>query len=337
MSGKNFAVIGATGAVGEKMLQVLDQRNLPVDDLRVAATARSAGSQLKWRERTLTVEDVAGFDFSGVDYALFAGGEIASQEYAEKARQAGAVVIDNSSFFRMDESVPLVVPECNAHVLRDRPTLIANPNCSTIQMVVALQPFKPYGLERVIVSTYQSVSGTGKPALEELERQMGDFVNGRSSSTSVYPHQIANNLFPHIGGFDPDGFTGEERKMIDETKKILELPELRVSATCVRVPTRFAHAESLYFELSQELSREQVLELLRGQSGVTVFDGDLPYPTPMSAEDKDGVQVGRIRRDLDYAKGWHMFVVADNLRKGAATNAVQIAEALIAAEAPVPN
>ena len=335
MSGKNFAVIGATGAVGEKMLQVLDQRNVPVDTLRVAATARSAGSQVKWRERTLTVEDVATFDFTGIDYALFAGGEIASQEYASRATQAGAVVIDNSSFFRMDQSVPLVVPECNAHVLDSRPNLIANPNCSTIQMVVVLQPFKPYGLERVIVSTYQSVSGTGKPAIEELDRQMGDFVNGRESSHSVYPHPIANNLFPHIGGFDADGFTGEERKMIDESKKIMELPNLKVSATCVRVPTRFAHAETLYFEISQQLSREKVMELLAGQDGLTVYDGDLPYPTPMTAEDKDGVQVGRVRRDPDNANGWHMFVVADNLRKGAATNAVQIAEALMAAPAKV--
>lgn len=335
MSGKNFAVIGATGAVGEKMLQVLDQRNVPVDTLRVAATARSAGNQVKWRDRTLTVEDVATFDFTEIDYALFAGGEIASQEYASRATQAGAVVIDNSSFFRMDESVPLVVPECNAHVLETRPKLIANPNCSTIQMVVVLQPFKPYGLERVIVSTYQSASGTGKPAIEELERQMGDFVNGRESSNSVYPHPIANNLFPHIGGFEADGFTGEERKMIDETKKIMELPNLKVSATCVRVPTRFAHAETLYFEISEQLSREQVMALLAGQDGVTVYDGDLPYPTPMTAEDKDGVQVGRVRRDPDIANGWHMFVVADNLRKGAATNAVQIAEALMASHAKV--
>lgn len=331
MSLKNFAVVGATGAVGEKMLQVLDQRNLPVGELRAAATSRSAGSRIAWRDRTLTVEDVAGFDFTGIDYALFAGGEIASQEYAAKAREQGAVVIDNSSFFRMDENVPLVVPEVNAHVLSERPTLIANPNCSTIQMVVVLEPFKAHGLERVIVSTYQSVSGTGKPAIEELDRQMGEFVNGQEGSKpSVYPHPIANNLFPHIGGFEPDGFTGEERKMIDETKKILELPDLKVSATCVRVPTRYAHAESLYFEIRDDLSREQVLELLRHQSGVTVFDGDLPYPTPKTAEDIDGVQVGRVRRDPDYARGWHMFVVADNLRKGAATNAVQIAEALIA-------
>lgn len=335
MSGKNFAVIGATGAVGEKMLQVLEQRNVPVAVLRAAATARSAGSQLNWRGQAITVEDVAGFDFTGIDYALFAGGEIASQEYAAKAREQGAVVIDNSSFFRMDETVPLVVPEVNSHILESRPTLIANPNCSTIQMVVVLQPFKAFGLERVIVSTYQSVSGTGKPAIEELDRQMNAFVNGGESSPSVYPHPIANNLFPHIGGFESDGFTGEERKMIDETKKIMELPQLKVSATCVRVPTRYAHAESLYFEIGQELSREQVLELLAGQDGVTVFDGDLPYPTPMSAEDKDGVQVGRVRRDPDTAYGWHMFVVADNLRKGAATNAVQIAEALIASEATV--
>ena len=332
---KNFAVIGATGAVGEKMLQVLDQRDLPVGELRAAATARSAGSKLTWRDRTLTVEDVSTFDFTGIDYALFAGGEIASQEYAAKAREQGAVVIDNSSFFRMDETVPLVVPEVNGHVLDRRPTLIANPNCSTIQMVVVLQPFKAFGLERVIVSTYQSVSGTGKPAIEELDRQMNDYVNGRETTVSVYPHPIANNLFPHIGSFESDGFTGEERKMIDETKKIMELPNVRVSATCVRVPTRYAHAESLYFEIAQELTREKVLELLAGVSGVTVFDGDLPYPTPMTAEDKDGVQVGRVRRDPASAYGWHMFVVADNLRKGAATNARLIAEAMIAAEANV--
>ena len=330
MSKANFAVVGATGAVGEKMLQVLDQRDVPVGELRAAATARSAGTKLRRRDRELTVEDVATFDFAGVDYALFAGGEIASQEYASRAREAGAVVIDNSSFFRMDQTVPLVVPEVNAHVLESRPTLIANPNCSTIQMVVVLAPFKPFGLERVIVSTYQSVSGTGKPAIEELDRQMGDFVHGREGSApSVYPHPIANNLFPHIGGFDPDGFTGEERKMIDETKKIMELPDVKVSATCVRVPTRYAHAEALYFELGQEITREKVVELLTGMEGVTVYDGDLPYPTPKTAEDVDGVQVGRIRRDPDYPKGWHMFVVADNLRKGAATNAVQIAEALM--------
>jgi aspartate-semialdehyde dehydrogenase len=335
MSAKNFAVIGATGAVGEKMLQVLDQRQVEVAALRAAATSRSAGTQLKWRERTLIVEDIAGFDFTGIDFALFAGGEIASQEYAARAREQGAVVIDNSSFFRMDPQVPLVVPEVNGHVLASHPTLIANPNCSTIQMVVALKPFAQYGLERVIVSTYQSVSGTGKPAIEELDRQMRDFVHGRATSHSVYPHPIANNLFPHIGSFEPDGFTGEERKMIDETKKIMELPGLRVAATCVRVPTRYAHAESLYFEIGQELTREKVLQLLAGQSGLTVFDGDLPYPTPLTAEDKDGVQVGRVRRDPDYAKGWHIWVVADNLRKGAATNAVQIAQALIAAEAGI--
>lgn len=335
MAKKNFAIIGATGAVGEKMLQVMAERGLDVGELRAAATARSAGTQLAWKDRTITVEEIASFDFTGVDFALFAGGEIASQEYASKAREQGAVVIDNSSFFRMDDTVPLVVPEVNGHVLQSRPNLIANPNCSTIQMVVVLQPFKAYGLERVIVSTYQSVSGTGKPALEELDGQIKDFYDGRTSSPSVYPHPIANNLFPHIGSFESDGFTGEERKMIDETKKIMELPNVKVSATCVRVPTRFAHAESLYIELGSELTREQVLELLANQSGVTVFDGELPYPTPLTAEDKDGVQVGRVRRDPDNPLGWHMFVVADNLRKGAATNAVQIAEALIAQEAGV--
>lgn len=329
MTRKNFAVVGATGAVGEKMLEVLGEKAGLVHELRLAATARSAGTEILWQGRKLVVEDIASFDFTKIDYALFAGGEIASQEYAQKAREAGAVVIDNSSFFRMRKGVPLVVPEVNGKLLREKPTLIANPNCSTIQMVVSLQPFKPYGLERVIVSTYQSVSGTGKPAIEELDRQMEAYVQGGESSNSVYPHPIANNLFPHIGSFETDGFSGEERKMIDETKKIMDLPELKVSATCVRVPTRYAHAETIYFEVAQELSRQEVLELLRGQDGITVFDGELPYPTPKTAEGGDGVQVGRVRRDPDNPKGWHMFVVADNLRKGAATNAVQIAEALI--------
>lgn len=326
---KNFAVVGATGAVGEKMLQVLHERSTPVDGLRVAATSRSAGKTLTWQDRSLTVEDIEKFDFTGVDYALFAGGSLASADYAARAQEQGAVVIDNSSYFRMHDEVPLVVPEVNAHCLESKPTLIANPNCSTIQMVVALEPFKQFGLERVMVSTYQSVSGTGKPALAEMSQQMEAAVAGREIENSVYPHPIVHNLFPHIGSFEEDGFTGEERKMMDETKKILELPKLRISATCVRVPTRFAHAETLYFEVNEELSRGRVLELLTQKEGVTVFDGELPYPTPLSAQDKDGVQVGRIRRDPDEPKGWHMFVLADNLRKGAATNAVQIAEVMI--------
>lgn len=333
MSRKNFAVVGATGAVGEKMLQVLAERSLPIGEVRLAATSRSAGQTVSWQDRCLTVEDIADFSFEGIDFALFAGGEIASQEYASRARAQGAVVIDNSSFFRMDPEVPLVVPEVNSHTLRTRPTLVANPNCSTIQMVVVLQPFKALGLERVMVSTYQSVSGTGKPALEELDRQLRDGVEGRPSQASVYPHPIANNLFPHIGSFEADGFTGEERKMIDETKKILELPDLKVSATCVRVPTRFAHAESLYFEVSELLSREQVCQLLANQPGVIVYPELDGYPTPLQAQDQDAVLVGRVRQDPDVPGGWHMFVIADNLRKGAATNAVQIAEAWIALEA----
>lgn len=329
MSAANFAVVGATGAVGEKMLEVLADRGVAIADLRVAATSRSAGRELKWKDRTLVVEDVASFDFTGVDYALFAGGEIASQEYAARATEAGAVVIDNSSFFRMDPSIPLVVPEVNSHCLSNRPQVVANPNCSTIQMVVVLAPFLQFGLSRVIVSTYQSVSGTGKPALDELDEQLASNFRGEPLTASVYPHPIVNNLFPHIGSFEADGFTGEERKMIDETKKILETPNLKVSATCVRVPTRFAHAESLYFEVSESLSLERVKELIAGQEGVSLFDSDLPYPTPLTAEGKDGVQVGRVRRDPDFEGGWHCFVVADNLRKGAATNAVQIAEAMM--------
>ncbi|MBI3927430.1 MAG: aspartate-semialdehyde dehydrogenase [Armatimonadetes bacterium] len=326
------AVVGATGAVGSTMMRVLAERQFPVSRLRALATARSAGRELTWNGDAVVVEDVETFDFSEVDIALFAGGEIASEVYGPRARDAGVVVIDNSATFRMDPDVPLVVPEVNPHALEGHRGLIANPNCSTIQMVVALAPLKPAGLKRVLVSTYQSVSGTGLPAIEELEGQVRSWAAGEPfTQPSVYPRRIAFNLLPHIGSFGEDGFTGEERKMILETQKILEMPALRVSATCVRVPVRYSHSESVHVETDRPLSPQQAREWLSRAPGVKVMDEPdrAVYPTALDGEDQDLVLVGRIRKDPSVEHGIQMWVVADNLRKGAASNAIQIAETLI--------
>ncbi len=327
------AVVGATGAVGSTMLQVLAERKLPLAGVRALASARSAGTLLPWKDLQLPVEDVAGADFRGVDIALFAGGEIASSEYAPRARAEGAVVIDNSATFRMDPEVPLVVPEVNPHHLQGHRGLVANPNCSTIQMVVALAPLHAAaGLKRVAVSTYQSVSGTGKEALEELEEQTRARMEGRPSPPArVYPKPIAFNLLPQIASFGEDGYTGEEQKMIQETRKILDLPELPVVATCVRVPVFFAHSEVVYVETDRDLRPEEAREILRCAPGIRLVDEPArgEYPTPLEAEHQDLVLVGRVRRDPSVTHGLAMWVVADNLRKGAATNAIQIAETLI--------
>ncbi|MCA9790458.1 MAG: aspartate-semialdehyde dehydrogenase [Candidatus Eremiobacteraeota bacterium] len=325
------AVVGATGAVGSTMLTVLEEQKFPVSRLRPAATSRSAGSEVEFQGQNWVVEDIDQMSFEGVEVALFAGGEIASEKYAEAARAAGAVVIDNSATFRMHPDVPLVVPEVNPDHLADHGGIIANPNCSTIQMVVALAPLREAGLRRVIVCTYQSVSGTGKPAIDELENQTRNWAAGRDyGAAEVYPATIAFNLLPHIGSFLEDGYTGEERKMILETRKIMGLPELAVTATCVRVPTRYAHAESVYLETERELTVERAVELLRAAPGVKVFADAADYPTPLSTEGQDLTMVGRIHRDISVKNGLHLWVVADNLRKGAATNAVQIAQTLIA-------
>ncbi len=327
------AVVGATGAVGTTMLEILAERDLPLERVRVMASARSAGARLPWRGGELTVEDVAVADFAGVDLALFAGGEVASADQAPRARARGTLVVDNSATFRMDPEVPLVVPEVNAHHLARHSGLVANPNCSTIQMVVALAPIHAAaGLKRVAVSTYQSVSGTGKEALEELREQTRSWVGGGASPLpKVYPRPIAFNLLPHVAAFDEEGSTGEEVKMVLETRKILDLPELPVMATCVRVPVLHAHSEVVYVETERPLGPEEARELLRGAPGIRVVDDPVrgEYPTPLDAEGQDLVLVGRIRRDPTVAHGLAMWVVADNLRKGAATNAVQIAEALL--------
>lgn len=328
------AVVGATGAVGSTMLRVLQESTIPVREVRALATARSAGRTVSFAGKEVVVEDVARASFAGVDIALFAGGEIASTEYVPAAVEAGAVVIDNSSAYRMDPRVPLVVPEVNAHHLDGHHGIIANPNCSTIQMVVALAPlYAKVGLRRVSAATYQSVSGTGKDAIEELLNQTRARVTGEEpQAPSVYPYPIAFNILPHIASFAEDGYTGEEIKMMLETKKILDAPDLPVVATCARVPVLYAHSEVVQVETERPISPDEVRALLAESPGIKVMDDPehLIYPTPQDAEHQDLVLVGRIRRDKTVNNGLVMWVVGDNLRKGAATNAVQIAESLIA-------
>ncbi|MBQ7567573.1 aspartate-semialdehyde dehydrogenase [bacterium] len=327
------AVVGVTGAVGSTMLRVLEESRLSVGRVVALATARSAGSTVVFRGQPIEVLDIVAYDFAGVDIALFAGGEIASADYVPAARRAGAVVIDNSSTYRMHADVPLVVPEVNPEHLRGHHGIIANPNCSTIQMVVALAPvLRRWGLKRVSVATYQSVSGTGKEAIAELKAQVQAWAAGEAiPEPKAYPHQIAFNLFPHIASFDAEGFSGEERKMIDETHKILGCPSMPVMATCVRVPVFYAHSEAVQLQTELPASPEQVRLELSQAAGIKVLDDPASgvYPTPLQAEHQDLVLVGRIRRDLSCENGISMWVVGDNLRKGAASNAVQIAEKLV--------
>ncbi|MBI2264101.1 MAG: aspartate-semialdehyde dehydrogenase [Armatimonadetes bacterium] len=322
------AVVGATGLVGNEMLRVLEERSLPLSCVIPLATSRSSGSRVSFRKEELIVEDVEAFDFSRVDLALFAGGEIASKDYASRAVQAGAVVIDNSSAFRMDPEVPLVVPEVNACSLVQHQGIVANPNCSTIQMVMVLKPLvDKVGLRRVIVTTFQSVSGTGKDAITELETQTRALMDGQRPERRVYPHRIAFNLFPQIGSFGLLGYCEEEWKMIKETQKILNHPDLAVTATTVRVPVVRGHSESLLVETERPITCEEAVEILSGFDGVRVMDQNT-YPVPEEAAGRDEVFVGRIRQDTSSPNGLHMWVVADNIRKGAALNAVQIAEVM---------
>jgi aspartate-semialdehyde dehydrogenase len=332
----NVAVVGATGAVGETMLKVLEERKFPVGTLYPLASARSAGKTVFFQRREVDVLDLAEFDFSDVNVALFSAGSEVSKIYAPIAAQAGCLVIDNTSCFRYEDDIPLVVPEVNAYRIADYVNrgIIANPNCSTIQMLVALKPiYDEVGISRICVSTYQAVSGTGAKAVRELVSQVGELLNGRSAKPEVYPHQIAFNVLPHIDVFMENGYTREEMKMVWETKKILEDDRIQVNATAVRVPVFYGHSESVYIETRAPITPEQVRRLLKSAPGVVVVD-DLKkhtYPTPMThAIGKDEVFVGRIRQDLDNPCGLNMWVVADNVRKGAATNAVQIAEAWLA-------
>lgn len=327
----NVAVVGATGAVGETMLKILAERKFPIGRLHVLASERSAGEKLQFEGKTLVVEDLATFDPSGVDIALFSAGGSVSKEYAPKFAAAGAVVIDNSSAFRYDDDIPLVISEVNPEQVANRPRgIIANPNCSTMQMLVALAPIhRKVGIERINVATYQSVSGTGRRALEELGRQTAGLLNFQETKAEVYPVQIAFNVIPHGGDFTDNGYTTEEMKLVWETRKILGDDSIGVNATVVRVPVFYAHSEAVHIETREKLSAADARKLLEGAPGLEVVDEAVGggYPTPVThASGQDPVYVGRIRDDISHPRGLAMWVVADNIRKGAALNAVQLAE-----------
>jgi aspartate-semialdehyde dehydrogenase len=330
----NVAVVGATGAVGEQMREVLQERAFPVGELRLLASERSAGQFLPFNGKTIKVEVLNEESFKNIDIGLFSAGGAVSVKFAPLAVAAGAVIVDNSACFRMEPGIPLVVPEVNAGEIAQYKTrgIIANPNCSTIQMVVALKPIHDAArIKRVVVSTYQSVSGAGRQAMDELTKQVAALYNGKEVETKKFPHQIAFNCIPHIDVFMDDGYTKEEWKLINETRKILGEPSLPVTATTVRVPVYIGHSESVNVETERKLTAADVKALLREAPGIVVCDEPQNnfYPLALDATGKDAIFVGRIREDDSVPNGLNLWVVADNLRKGAALNAVQIAEILI--------
>ena len=331
----DVAVVGATGAVGETMLSILAQRNFPVNNVYALASARSKGKRVDFGDKQLVVEDLAEFDFSKVQIGLFSAGGSISAEYAPKAAAAGCVVIDNTSHFRYDDDKPLVVPEVNPHAIaKYRDTgIIANPNCSTIQMLVALKPiYDAVGISRINVATYQAVSGTGKEAIEELAGQTARLLNGKPVECEVYPKQIAFNALPHIDVFMENGYTKEEMKMVWETCKIFEDDKIVVNPTCVRVPVFYGHSEAVHIETVEKITAVAARDLLKRADGVEVVDAreDGGYPTAVTeSADTDPVFVGRIREDVSHPTGLNLWVVSDNVRKGAALNSIQIAEVLI--------
>ncbi len=330
----DVAVVGATGAVGETMVAILEQRNFPVGKLYPLASSRSAGKTIRFRGQSVTIGDLAEFDFSRAQIGLFSAGGSVSAEYAPKAAEAGCVVIDNTSHFRYDDDIPLVVPEVNPHAIagyRNR-GIIANPNCSTIQMLVALKPiYDAVGIERINVATYQAVSGTGKEAIEELATQTANLLNARPIEPRVYPRQIAFNALPQIDVFLDNGYTKEEMKMVWETRKIFEDEAIQVNPTAVRIPVFYGHSEAVHIETREKITAARARELLSGAPGVVVMDERKPggYPTAVTeAANHDPVYVGRIREDISHPRGLDLWVVADNVRKGAALNSIQIAEIL---------
>lgn len=329
----DVAVVGATGAVGETMLDILAERKFPVGNVYPLASAKSAGKRVGFGDKTLKVEDLSEFDFSKVQIGLFSPGASVSKIYAPIAAKAGCVVIDNTSQFRYDDEIPLVVPEVNPHAIGKHNGIIANPNCSTIQMMVALKPiYDEVGIERLNIATYQAVSGTGKEAIEELAYQTAQLLNGREAEAKVYPRQIAFNAIPHIDDFQDNGYTKEEMKMVWETRKILEDDSIMISATAVRVPVFFGHSEAVNIETKSKISAAAVQKLLSVAPGVTVIDErqDGGYPTAVSdAAGHDETYVGRIRDDISHPQAINMWIVSDNVRKGAALNSIQIAEVLI--------
>ena len=329
------AVCGATGAVGSQMVRCLEERDFPLSELRLLASERSRGKKVLYKGQEIEVQVLGDDSFQGIDVALFSAGAAVSKEFAPKAAAAGAVVVDNSSAWRMDPLVPLVVPEVNPGDIRfhKEKGIIANPNCSTIQMVVALKPIHDLAtIRRIVVSTYQAVSGTGQKGINELTTQLEALHEGRPVETKVYPQQIALNVLPHIDVFQENAYTKEEMKMVNETRKIMGDESIMVSATCVRVPVIYGHSEAVNLTTDKKVSAGQVRSVLMNAPGVKVVDqpSELLYPTPLMAEGQDKTLVGRIREDISQEKGIDLWVVADNIRKGAATNAVQIAELLVA-------
>ncbi|MEA5444538.1 aspartate-semialdehyde dehydrogenase [Gammaproteobacteria bacterium AB-CW1] len=330
----DIAVVGATGAVGETMLSILEQRQFPAGKVYPLASSRSAGKKLRYAGKEITVEDLAEFDFSKVQVALFSAGGDISAQFAPKAAAAGCVVIDNTSKFRLEDDIPLVVPEVNPEKIAEYRNrgIIANPNCSTIQMLVALKPLHDAAtIKRINVATYQAVSGGGKSAMEELADQTAKLLNGKPIENKISPKQIAFNAIPHIDTFQDNGYTREEMKMVWETQKILD-PAIQVNPTAVRIPVFFGHSEAVHIETREKLSAEEATRLLEKAPGVEVLDRREPagYPTAVTeAANQDPVYVGRIREDISHESGLNLWVVADNVRKGAALNSVQIAELLV--------
>lgn len=331
----NVAVLGATGAVGETMLAILAERDFPVGTVYALASSRSAGTRVAFGDQELVVQDVADFDFSQTPIGLFSAGASVSAVYAPKAGEQGCVVIDNTSCFRYEDDIPLVVPEVNPAAIADyrRRNIIANPNCSTIQMLVALKPiYDAVGIERINVCTYQAVSGTGRKAIDELADQTARLLNGKPAEPTVYPKQIAFNVLPQIDVFLDNGYTKEEMKMVWETRKILGDESIQVNPTAVRVPVFYGHSEAVHIETRDKISAADATALLAKAPGVVVVDDRVPggYPTAATeAGGHDPVYVGRIREDISHPRGLNLWVVADNVRKGAALNSVQIAEALV--------
>ena len=331
----NVAVVGATGAVGESMLDILNEREFPINNIYALASERSEGKKVMLGNKPLIVKDLAKFDFNLADIGLFSAGGDTSAKYAPIAGESNCVVIDNTSYFRYDDDIPLIIPEVNSCKIREykNRNIIANPNCSTIQMLVALKPiYDAVGIKRITVSTYQAVSGSGTAAVNELAKQTAELLNGRDAEYEVYPRQIAFNALPHIDKFLDNGYTKEEMKMCWETRKIFEDESIDVSATCVRIPVFFGHSEAVQVETLEYISEKEVRNLLKQAEGITVIDErrDGGYPTAVhESAGSDSVFIGRIRQDISLENGLSLWVVSDNVRKGAALNSVQIAEELI--------
>ncbi|MFW6273485.1 MAG: aspartate-semialdehyde dehydrogenase [Halanaerobium sp.] len=328
----NTAVVGATGLVGREMLKILSSRDFPINELKVIASSRSEGKKIKFEDRELTVEVVKDDTFENIDIALFSAGSDISKKVAPMVKKAGGIVVDNSNAFRMDPEAPLVVPEVNGEDLKEHKQIIANPNCSTIQMVMLLKPLSDkYGLKRLVINTYQAVSGAGKKAVDELVEQTKAYLNEEEIKSENFNHQIAFNAIPQIDIFLENDYTKEEMKMINETRKILHLSDLAVTATCVRIPVMYGHGESLNIELENEFNIEELKKIIAAQKNVELIDDPAAekYPLQIDTENNDNVLVGRIRRDNSLENGLNLWLTANNLRKGAALNAVQIAEYLV--------